>query len=108
MFTPNMPVSKATPKVEWRYVFSEAAAPYNVIEVKYLDGKMAYDEYTGLPYYRTTGEFGNAYIKVTSNQIQLWVKDERGGNVQVDAVSRTDANYDGFSMGYTSGSAFIR
>lgn len=106
-FTPYHPISKATPKVEWRYVFSEAQKPYNVIEVKYLDGKMAYDEYTGMPVYRTTDEYGNAYIKVTSNEIQLWVKDERGGDVMVDAISRTDANYGGYATGYTNGSAFI-
>ena len=106
-FTPDMPISKATPKVEWRYVFSEAEIPYNVIEVKYVDGKMAYDEETGLPIYRTTDEFGNAYIKVTSNEIQLWVKDERGGNVMVDAISRTDANYFDYTTGYTNGSVFI-
>lgn len=100
-------ISKASPKVEWKYVFSEAAAPYNVIEVKYVDGVMACDEETGMPIYRTTSEYGNAYIKVTSNQIQLWVKDDRGGDVQVDAIYRTNANYGGYATGYTSGSNFV-
>lgn len=100
-------LSKASPKVEWRYLFSEAEAPYNVIEVKYLDGKMAYDEETGEPVTRKTGEFGNAYIKVTSNEIQLWVKDDRGGNVQVDAISRTEANYGGTSNGFVNGTYLV-
>jgi len=106
-FTPNIPVSKATPKVEWRYAFSEADKPYNVIEVKYLDGKMAYDENTGLPHYRKTGEFGNMYVKVTDNEIQWWVKDERGGDEKVGSISRTDANYGGFATGFTSGTTFV-
>ena len=105
--TPDSSLSKATPKVEWRYVFSEAIPPYNVIEVKYLDGKMAYDEVTGEPITRKTGEFGNAYIKVTSNEIQLWVKDERGGDEMVDAISRTDANYGGYATGYINGTYFV-
>lgn len=107
-FTPDLPVSKAMPKVEWKYAFSEADKPYNVIEVKYLDGKMAYDENTGLPYYRTTGEFGNMYTKVTDNEIQWWVKDERGGDKMIYSICRTDANYGGFATGYTNGNGFVK
>lgn len=98
---------KATPNVEWKYVFSEAEYPYNVIEVKYVDGVLAIDENTQLPIYRTTSEFGNAYFKVTSNEIQLWVKDERGGDVMVDSASRTDANYGGYATGYTNGANWV-
>ena len=68
---------------------------------------MAYDEVTGEPITRKTGEFGNAYIKVTSNEIQLWVKDERGGDEMVDAISRTDANYGGYATGYINGTYFV-
>ncbi len=103
----DAPISKASPKVEWKYVFSQAEAPYNIIEVKYLDGKMAYDEETGMPVYRTTDEYANAYIKVTPSEIQLWLKDNRGGNVKLDSVSRIDANYGGYFSGYTNGTNFV-
>ena len=103
----DAPISKASPKVEWKYAFSEAKAPYDVIEVKYLDGKMAYDEETGMPVYRTTDEYANAYIKVTPTEIQLWLKDSRGGDVKVDAISRIDANYGGYASGYTNGTNYV-
>ena len=105
------------PNIGWKWDFGNEAlgisdfevfVPTNrTAEVKYLDGKMAYDEVTGEPITRKTGEFGNAYIKVTSNEIQLWVKDERGGDEMVDAISRTDANYGGYATGYINGTYFV-
>lgn len=106
-FAANMPISKATPNVEWKYVFSEAEAPYNVIEVKYVNGIMACDEETGLPIYRTTGEFGNGYFKVTPNEIQFWVKDSRGGDVKVWGESRVDADYGGYAGGFVNGTYYV-
>lgn len=98
---------KASPKVEWKYQWSEKAYPYNVIEFKYLDGKQAFD-LDGNPIYRVpTGEYGNIYFKTTDTEVQLWIKDGRGGDVKVDSFSRVSVNYGGGVAGFVPGSDFI-
>ncbi len=68
---------KATPKVEWKYAFAEAAEPFKIIEAKYLDGVLARDSKTGLPVLReATGTYGNYHIEVEAPYIQIWLKDE--------------------------------
>ena len=97
---------KATPKVEWRYQWSERAYPYNVIEFKYVDGKQAFD-LEGNPIYRVpTGEYGNIYFKTTPKEIQLWIKDSRGGNVMIEAFSRVNGNFGGGYAGYVPASGY--
>ncbi|MBO5059653.1 MAG: hypothetical protein J6C82_01900 [Clostridia bacterium] len=98
---------KASPKVEWKYQWSEREYPYNVIEFKYVDGKQAFD-LNGEPVYRVpTGEFGNIYFKTTNTEIQLWIKDARGGDVMVEAFSRVDGDFGGGLAGYAPASNYV-
>lgn len=98
---------KASPNVEWRYQWSEREYPYNAIEFKYVDGKQAFDT-DGNPIYRVpTGEYGNIYFKTTPTEIQLWIKDSRGGNAMIEAFSRVDGNFGGGFSGYAPASGYI-
>lgn len=114
---------KATPKVEWKYAFSEAAAPgalldyiddrfagsdssapWNVIEFKYIDGKIALDE-NGYPIYRVpTGEYANIYVKVTPTEIQYWLKDDVK-DVMLCSINRTSTT--GSYIGYAPGAVLV-
>lgn len=98
---------KASPKVEWKYQWAEAAYPYNVIEFKYVDGKQAFDM-NGNPIYRIpTGEYGNIYFKTTATEIQLWVKDGRGGDDMIWSTSRVDANFGGGFGGFAPAAGYV-
>ena len=100
---------KATPDVEWRYAFVEAAYPFNVVEFKYIrdnNGKMVQAFENDEPIYRyPSGEFGNSYFKITDTEIQYWVKDATG-DYMVDSINRADANYGDYYAGYTSAAGF--
>ena len=97
---------KANPKVEWKYQWSEKDYPYNVIEFKYVDGKQAFD-LAGNPIYRVpTGEYGNIYFKTTATEIQLWVKDARGGNTMIDSFSKVDGYFGGGLAGFVPATGY--
>lgn len=97
---------KATPTVEWKYAFAEKEYPYNVIEYKYVDGKLAIDEVTGEPIYRMpTGEYANLYYKVTSTEVQAWLKDDNA-DVKIGSISRVDHDLGDYS-GYVGGAALV-
>ena len=96
---------KASPKVEWRYQWPEAAYPYNMVEFKYLDGRLALNA-DGTPVSRfPTGEFANAYVKTTDTMIQFWLEDTKGNNFMVNEVSRVENDY-GYGAGYVPGAGF--
>lgn len=95
------PISKANPKVEWKVLFAEKDRPHNIIEAKFLDGKMAVNP-DGSAFTRTSGKFANAYIKVTDNEIQLWVD-----GVMVETKSRVDADFGGKADGFTNGTYLV-
>lgn len=98
---------KASPKVEWKYQWSEEVHPHQVIERKYLDGQPA-SYMNGDPIYRIpTGEFGNVYTKVTDTEIQHWLKDERGGDVMIGVTSKVDAYYGGVAEGFVPASGYV-
>ena len=92
---------KASPKVEWKYAFAEADPYYNVVEFKYVDGKLALNA-DGTPIYRKpTGVYANAYAKITDSEIQIWLKDDVA-DVMVESMSRVDHSkgwYAGFAPG---------
>ena len=79
---------EATPKVEWKYQWCEKEHPHNVIEYKYLDGKLAI--VNNQPVYRTTGQFGKVYFKVTDTEIQTWITDYIGQDVKIGSIPRVD------------------
>lgn len=101
---------KATPKVEWKYAFVEAAYPYNVVEYKYIsdvNGKMVQAYENGEAVYRyPTGEFGNYHIKVTDTEIQVWIKDAKG-DYMIDSVSRVNADFGGGYAGYVGAAGYV-
>lgn len=101
---------KATPKVEWKYAFVEAAYPYHVVEYKYIsdvDGKMVLAYENDEPVYRyPTGEFGNYNIKVTDTEIQVWVKDANK-DYMIDSISRVDADFGGGYAGYVGAAGYV-
>lgn len=53
----------ADPKIEWKTAFAEAAAPYEIYEQKFVDGKA-----TGV--YRSTGRYANDVPAVSTNMSQ--------------------------------------
>lgn len=94
---------KATPKIEWKYAFAEAEYPFSVIEFKYIDGKLAYEN--GEPVYRMpTGEYANSYVKTTDKEIQIWLKDAKS-DVMIASVPRTSTT--GYYGGYVGGANFV-
>lgn len=98
---------KADPKVEWRYCFMEAAAPYQVVEVMYVENNegvmiMALDD-NGEPYVRIpTGEFADSYVVVTDTAVQVWVTDGTH-KAMIGEYSRVNGPFGGAYYGYTSG-----
>ena len=79
---------KATPNVTWKYAFAEAEYPYSIVEQKFVNGEAIYDA-NGNPIYRIpTGEFANSTIKVTSTDVEIWLKDARGGSYLVKSIPR--------------------
>ncbi len=96
---------KATPKVEWKYAFAELDYPHQMIEFKYVDGKVAIDEATGNPIYRmSTGQYANSYIKSTDTEVQVWLKDSKA-DVLIARVPRTSTT--GYYHGYTNSSNLV-
>lgn len=96
---------KATPKVEWKYAFAEFDYPHQVIEFKYVDGKVAIDETTGEPIYRMpTGEYANTYVKATDTEVQVWLKDDNA-DVIIARVPRTSTT--GYYYGYMNSSDIV-
>lgn len=72
---------KASPKVEWKFVFfqhildefgNEIPQMYEAVQRKYVDGVAAVDEF-GNPVYRVPelGD-GNGYFKMNGNMIEYW------------------------------------
>ena len=107
---------KATPNVEWKYAFPEAdlpqivmaggISPFDIIEFKYVNGKLAIDEVTGEPIYRVTDEYANVYVKTTDKEIQYWIKDDvTNAEMQMFSVPRTSTT--GSYGGYVGGATFI-
>ncbi len=102
---------KATPKVEWRYCFAEAAYPYQKVEVKYISNNggemiMAVDE-LGNPIVRIpTGEYANAYFVVTDTDVEVWIRDDVKSYL-IESFPRAAGPFGGSTYGYTSGAAYI-
>ena len=103
---------KADPKVEWKYCYAQADAPYEIIEVKYIednDGKMvmAVDE-LGNPIVRIpTGKYANSYFVVTDTAVELWIKDDVK-SYKLETYPRANGPFGGAYYGYTSGAAYIQ
>lgn len=91
---------KATPTVEWKFAFPEAAYPYSIVEAKYINGKLALDE-DGNAFYRIpTGQFANSYVKTTDTEIQIWLDDGHGDQM-IAAIDRTHDTLGSYA-GYTN------
>ena len=103
---------KADPKVEWRYSFMEADAPYQVVEVMFVENNegemiLALDDNLN-PYVRIpTGDFADSYIVVTDTEVQLWFTDGTH-KAMVDAYSRVNGPFGGAYYGYTNAAGLIR
>ena len=96
---------KASPKVEWKYAFAEADPYFQVIEFKYVDGKLALNA-DGTPIYREpTGVYANTYAKVTDTEIQIWLKDDVA-DVMIDSVPRADHSK-GWYAGFAPGAIYV-
>lgn len=102
---------KATPDVEWRYAFTEAAAPHAIVEFKYIrdnDGDMvlAYDRDGVVEYRYPTGEFGNCFFKVTDTKVQVWVKSEVGEALLYE-YDRANFDFGDYYAGYTNAAGYV-
>lgn len=102
---------KATPKVEWRYCFAEAEYPYEVIEVKYMEGNdgkmiMAVDENFNPIVRIPTGEYANSYFVVTDTNVEIWIKDNKA-SYKIATFPRNEGPFGDNYAGYTNGAYYI-
>ena len=95
-----------SPDITWKFCCYEPAKDengnirpgiYELIEKKYVDGKVAYDKNGKEITRHPTGEYGKTYFVVNGNMIEYWIIDDAGKypcRIPVDPFDNTPVEFE--------------